>query len=94
MVFVVAAGVAQVDATGEGDVALRRAGVPDHHQLLVMRPAEPDPLVQQHLSPGPLDRLAEMLVLLLAVGEFVQVRTPHQALDDDAALGGLAEQLR
>ncbi len=69
------------------------AAVPDHHQLLVMRTAEPDALVQQHLAACPLDRLAEMLVLLLAVGELVQVRAPHQPLDDDAALGRLAEQL-
>jgi hypothetical protein len=71
--FVVAAGVAQVDATGERDVPLGFVAVPDHHQLLVMRPTEPDALVQQHLPARALDHLAEMLVLFLAVGELVQV---------------------
>ena len=65
----------------------------DHHQLLMMRTAEPHPLIQQHLAAGPFDGLAEVLVLFLAVGELVQVRAPHQSLDDDTALGGLAEQL-
>jgi hypothetical protein len=45
----------------------------DHDQLLVMRPAEPDTLIQQHFAAGGFDRLTEMLVLLLAVGELVQV---------------------
>src|SRR6478609_6213713 len=34
-----------------------------------------------------------MLVLLLAVGEPVQMRAPHQAFYYDAAFGGLAKQL-
>ena len=93
VVLVVAARVAEVDAAGERDIALRCAWVPDHHQLLVVRPAESDALVQQHLAARPLDRLAEVPVLLLAVGELVQVRAPHQSLDDDAALGRRAEQL-
>ena len=93
VVGVVAAGVAQVDTAGEGDVAVGCAGVAQHHQLLVVRSAEAHPLVEQHLAAGRLDRVAEMLVLLLAVGELVQMRAPHQALDDDAAFGGLAEQL-
>ena len=93
MGLVVAARMAQVDAACERDIAFGCAGVPDHHQLLVVRPAESDPLVQQHLAACPLDRLAEVPVLLLAVGELVQVRAPYQPLDDDAALGRGAEQL-
>ncbi len=62
-----------------------------HHQLLVMRAAETDPLIEQHLATCLLDRVAEVLVLFLAVGERVQVRTPHQPFDDDAPLGGAAE---
>ena len=93
MGLVVAARVAQVDAAGERDIAFRRPGVPDHHQLLVVRPAETNTLVQQDLAACPLDRLAEVLVLLLAVGELVQVRAPDQTLDDDTALGRRAEQL-
>ena len=64
---VVAAGVAQIDAARERDVALGCVGMPDDDHLLVMRPAEPDALVQQHLTAGLFDRVAEMLVLLLAV---------------------------
>ena len=90
---VVAAAVAQVDAADERDVASRRARVPEHHQLLVVRAAAADPLVEQHLAAGPLDRLAEVLVLLLAEREPVQVRAPHQALDHHAPLGGGAEQI-
>ena len=56
-----------------------------------MRTAQTDPLVEQHLAAGLLDRVAEVLVLLLAVGERVEVRTPHQAFDDDAPFGGAAE---
>ncbi len=33
-----------------------------------------------------------MLVLLLAVGERVEVAAPHQSFDHDAAFGGVAEQ--
>ena len=89
---VVAAGMTQIDAPGERDVPLRRAGMPDDDQLLVMRPADTDALIQQHLPACAFDRLAEVSVLLLAVGELVQMRPPHQTLDDDTAFGGAAEQ--
>ncbi len=91
---VVAAAVAQVDAAGERDVAARVAGPAQHHELLVVRAAAPDPLVEQHLAAGRADRLAEVAVLRLAVGQRVEVGTPDQALDDHAALGGPGEQLR
>jgi hypothetical protein len=84
--------VAEVDAACESDVTLGLVAVSDHHQLLVVRAAEPHALVQQHLSAGLFDRLAEMLVLLLAVGELVEVRAPHQSLDHHSALGSLAEE--
>src|SRR6476469_8481369 len=91
--LVVAARVAQVDAARERDVSLWGPGVPDHHELLVMRPAESDALIQQHLAARPLDCLSEVPVLLFAVGELVQVRAPYQPFDDDTALGRRAEQL-
>ena len=46
-----------VDATTERDVAVRLPRMPDHDQPLMMRPADADPLVQEHLAAGPLDRL-------------------------------------
>lgn len=65
----------------------------DHDELLVMRPAEPDPLIEQHLAAGLFDPFAEVLVLLLAVGKLVQMRPPHQPLDDHAAFRRCAEHL-
>ena len=94
VVGVVAAAVAQVDPAGEGDVPLRVVRVAQHYELLVVRSAAADPLVQQHLAAGRLDVVAEAAVLLLAVREPVQVRTPEQPLDDHPALGGGREQLR
>lgn len=73
MIGVVAAAVAQVDAAGERDVPFRCALVSQHHELLVVRPAAPDPLVEQHLAAGCRDRLAEVAVLRLAVGQHVEV---------------------
>jgi hypothetical protein len=52
MVGVIAPAVAQVDATDEGNVAITPSGVADHDELLVMRAAEPDPLVEEDLAPG------------------------------------------
>jgi hypothetical protein len=93
MGLIVTSGMTQVDASCEGDVALGIARVPNHHEFLVMGTAEAHPLIEQHLAARGFDRLPEMLVLLLAVGELVQMRAPHQALDHDAALGRVAEQL-
>ena len=67
MLGVVAAAVAQVDAAGERDVALRALRVPQDDELLVVRAAAPDPLVEQHLAAGGSMSLAEVAVLLLAV---------------------------
>jgi hypothetical protein len=50
-------------------------------------------LIQQHLAAGLFDHVAEMLVLLLAVLKLVQMRPPHQPLDDGASFGSAAEQL-
>ena len=71
--FVVAAGVAQVDTAGERHILRRLPRMTEHHELLMMRATEPDPLVQQYLATRALDGLAEVLVLLLAVLEPVQV---------------------
>jgi len=62
--LVIAARVTQVDSTAERDVAVRLLQVPDDDQSLVVRPTDANPLVQEHLAAGPLDRLAEMAILL------------------------------
>jgi hypothetical protein len=87
---VVAATVAQVDAADERRVA---AGTAQHHHLLVVRAAAADALVEQHLATRRGDVVAELAVLLLAVGQLLRVGTPHQPLDDDAAPGRVAQQL-
>src|SRR5689334_7439780 len=92
MAFVVSTGVAEIDAAGEGDVAFGLVAVPNHHQFLMVRAAEAHPLVEKHLASRSFDRLTEMLVLLLAVRELVQMRTPYQPLDDDTAFGRFAQQ--
>lgn len=91
---VVTPAVAQVDPAGEGDVAFRRPRVPQHHQLLVVRAAPADPLVEQHLAAGGGDRLTQVAVLRLAVGQQVEVGAPDQALDHHAPLRGPREELR
>ena len=73
------------------DVAARTA---QHHQLLVVRAAAADPLVEQHLAARLADVVAELAVLLLAVGQLLRVGAPHQPLDDDAAPGRVAQQRR
>jgi len=93
VVRVIATGAAQVDTADEGDVPVGIAGVPDDHELLVMRPGKPDPLVEQHLPACLGHCFAEPAVLLLAVGQPVGMRAPHQPLDDHPTTGRVAEQL-
>jgi hypothetical protein len=90
---VVAAGVAEVDAARERDVAPRVVRMAQHHELLVVGAGAPHPFVEQHLTAGVVHHVAEPAVLLLAVGQVVVVRAPHQALDDDSAARGVAEEL-
>src|ERR1700752_3762864 len=90
---IIAAGVAQIDASRERDIPLGCVWMADDHELLVMRAAEAHPLVQQHLTTGFFDRPAQMLVLLPPLGELAQVRPPHQPLDNDTALCSGTEQL-
>ena len=90
---IVASRVAQVDAADEGDVALGSTGVADHHELLVMGAAGPDPHVQQRLRAGRLQLLTGLPVRLAGEGELVPVRAPDQAPDVDATTIRRAEQL-
>ena len=85
VVGVVAARVAQVDAADVRDVAGRVVAVPDHHQLLVVRAAQPHPHVEQRLgarAAGGCGRAAgsrsEVKPSALRVG------APDQAADVDA----------
>jgi hypothetical protein len=63
----------QIDAADECDVTRRLVRMPDHDQLLVVRSAYSHPLIEEHLATGSFDRIAEVLVLLLAVSELVEV---------------------
>jgi hypothetical protein len=93
VVGVVAAAVAEVDPADERDVELGPAGVPQHDELLVVRSAGAHPHVQQHLAAGPLDPLAEVLVLLGTERQPVPVRAPDQPAHVHPALGRRAEQV-
>ena len=73
--------MAQVDAAHEGHVTFRLFGVADDDELLVMRAAQPDTLVEQHLAAGRVQLLSETAVLLGAEPEQVQVRPPQQPFD-------------
>ncbi len=73
VVLVVAPRMAQIDAAGERDVAFGCRRVPDHHQLLMVRTTEPNPLIEKHLAARLLDGLTEVPVLLFAVLQLVQV---------------------
>jgi hypothetical protein len=55
---VIAARVTQVDAPGERDVTFGFGGVSDHDEFLVMGTADPDALIEQHLTARAFDRLA------------------------------------
>ena len=85
VITVVAPAVAQVDTTDERDVEVRAARMTQHDELLMMGTARPDPHVEQALTAGSHDVLAEMAILLLAERELVQVRAPHQPLHHDAS---------
>lgn len=86
MSAVVAAAVAQVDASDERHVAIRAAGVPQHGQFHMMRPPGAHPHVEQALAARGLDVLTQVPVLALAELKLVQVRPPDQAADQDPLL--------
>ena len=65
MIAIVSTAVTEVDAPDERDVA-RRVVVLDDDELLVMAPAPPDPMVEEHLSAGLVDVPGEREVLRLA----------------------------
>jgi hypothetical protein len=81
MVFLIAPAVTQVDAADKRHITLRACGAPDDDQLLVMRAADPDPLIEKHLAAGCVDLFAKVAVLFGAETKPVEVRTPHQSLD-------------
>ena len=94
VVGVVPARVAQVDPPDVRDVAGGVVAVPDHHHLLVVRPAQPDPHVQQRLGAPALEVAAQAPVLLGGEAEGVPVGAPDQPADVDAPLVRPAEHLR
>ena len=70
------------------------AGMAHEHQLLVVRPGPPHPLVQQHLAAGLVHHLGEVDRLLLAEVRLVRVRPPHEAPHVDAPLDEVDEHGR
>jgi hypothetical protein len=94
MPLVIVATVAEIDSAHEGDVALWRIPMSQDDKLLVMRSPAPHSHVQQALTPGRFDVLAEVTILVSAERQPIPVRTPNQSLHEDAALGCIGEQLR
>ncbi|MER5928159.1 hypothetical protein [Streptomyces mirabilis] len=90
---VVPTAVAQIDPADEGDVPLGPTRVAQHHELLMVRAARPHPHVEQALPSRLLDLLPQVVVLLFAELEPIQVRAPHQPLDDDTAACGVAQHV-
>src|SRR5664280_3323862 len=86
--------VAQVDAAHEGDVELGTGWMTQHHELLVVRTSRTYPHVQQALTPGLLDLLAEVPILRGAEAELVEVGAPNQPTYVDAAASRLTQRLR
>ena len=90
---VVAPAVREVDAADEGDGLALGIGGPEHDELLMVRTARPDALVEQHHRAGVVRAVADVLVLPLVHPDLVEVRAPHQPADQHPALGGAAEQV-
>ena len=88
---VVAAAVAQVDATEEGDVELGPVPMAQDDELLVVRPPCPDPHVEQALAAGGIDLLTQVPVLRGGEGQAVPVGAPQETTDIDAASGSVRE---
>ncbi len=94
VVGVVAAGVAQVDAADERDVARRVVAVPEHDELLVVRPSLADPHVAPGLDPAGSQQRAELLVVAQLAGRCGGSGVPHESAYVDPAGGGPAQHLQ
>ena len=90
---VVAAAVAQVDATEEGDVEVGPLPVAQDDELLVVRPPGPHPHVEEALAAGVIDLIAQVPVLRGGECQAVPVGAPDEAANVDAASGGVGEHL-
>ena len=74
--------------TDQTSTELSAAGVPQDDELLVVGTPEPDPHIQEALATGRFDLLAEMAILLRAEACAIEMRAPHQSLDDHPTLRG------
>ena len=90
---IVAPAVAQVDATDERHVLLGTPLVAQYHEFLVVRPEDADPLVEQTLTAGGVDLLAQVAILRGAELESVEVRPPDKSSNVDTASGRCGEHL-
>ena len=91
MTLVVATPVAEVDATDEGEILIVAAGVQEQHQLLVVRPAAPDPRVQQD-SAGTIHDAGKIAGLPFVETEDPRVGAPQEPSDLDASARETGEQ--
>ena len=89
---VVTSAVAQVDAAHESHIVFVAAGVQQQHQLLVVRPATPDPRIQQHDATGFIHDPGEIARLPLVETEYLRMRAPQEPPDLDTPLGEAREQ--
>jgi hypothetical protein len=93
MKLVVAAPVAEVDATDEGQIFLAAGGVQEQHQLLVVRPAAPDTGVKEQDPAGIIHDASESAGLSFVESEHLRVGAPEEPSDPNPAARETGEQL-
>src|SRR5665213_205292 len=89
---VIAPAVAQVDAPHEGHILFDLTGMAHDHDLLMVRTASADPLIEEHLAASAVDLGGQPQVLLLAERHTVTVRTPEQASHIHATAAQVSQQ--
>src|SRR5688572_2949096 len=85
--------MAQIDAAFVRDVHVMRVSTAHHEQLLMMAPAAPDPLVEEHLTASLVDRFGQADVVLLGEVRLARVRAPQQTAHLHTAMSRLCENL-
>jgi hypothetical protein len=89
---VVTTAAGQVDATDEGDAAVRIVGAMDDQQLLVVAAEAAHPLVGDQLPPGPVDQRAHHPVGVLIEPDQGRMGAPQQPPDGHSAAGEGSQQ--
>jgi hypothetical protein len=89
----VAAAVAQVDASEEGDIEVGPLVGAQDDELLVVRPSDAHPHVKEAFAASVIDLIAQMPVLRGGEGHAIPVGAPYEASNVDAASSGIGEHL-